>query len=117
MKVKRYLAPTGRVLREAPDTKGFVLFSFLIFCFLRVVFVWGYHNLFHMAYLLLTFSFFQNEFLSMFIMRNIKDPLSPEELSAAKKISYSVRLHMVYHDIRSSRSDMDRGSLADSRRC
>lgn len=45
MKVKRYLATIGRVLREAPDIKGFGLFSFLIFCFLRVVLAWGYHNL------------------------------------------------------------------------
>ncbi|MDF1540676.1 MAG: hypothetical protein P1Q69_17395, partial [Candidatus Thorarchaeota archaeon] len=59
---------------------GFLLFSLLMIVFLRtVVFGWGLHNPFHVAYLLIGFSFFQVLIVSGLVTRNIKDPVDPEE--------------------------------------
>jgi hypothetical protein len=85
MNIKRHLEPAGRVLSSTPESKVFVLFSLVIFIFLRLLLLWGYHNLFHMTYLLIAFSFFQTTILSTFIMQNIKDPLTREEHSAMRK--------------------------------
>lgn len=85
MNIKRYFEPAGHVLSTTPESKSFLLFSFLIFIFLRVLLLWGYHNLFHMVYLLIAFSFFQITILSSFIMQKIKDALTLEEHFAMKK--------------------------------
>ena len=85
MNIKRYFEPAGRVLSTTPESKSFLLFSFVIFIFLRLLLLWGYHNLFHMTYLLIAFSFFQITILSSFIIQKIKDALTLEEHFAMKK--------------------------------
>jgi hypothetical protein len=85
MNLKRYFEPAGHILSTAPESKSFLLSSLVIVIFLRLLLLWGYHNLFHMTYLLIAFSFFQITILSSFIMQKINDALTLEEHSAMKK--------------------------------
>ncbi|MFX1263366.1 MAG: hypothetical protein ACFFAZ_14895 [Promethearchaeota archaeon] len=85
MNLKRYFEPAGHILGTAPESKSFLLSSLVIVIFLRLLLLWGYHNLFHMTYLLIAFSFLQTTILSSFIMQKINDALTMEEHSAMKK--------------------------------
>lgn len=80
MNVKRLFKPAAKVLASTYESRGFLLFSLLIVLFLRIIVLgWGFHNPYHVVYLLIGFSFFQVQMMSGFIMRNIKDPVNPEE--------------------------------------
>jgi len=85
MNIRRHFEPASRVLTTTPESKSFLLSSLVIFVFLRLLLLWGYHNLFYMTYLLVAFSFFQITILSSFIMQKIKDALTPKEHIVMRK--------------------------------
>ena len=71
MGLRRYFRPASTILASHQETRALCLYSLVIFLFCRLILLWGFHNLFHLTYLLIAFTFFQVTIMPMQITRNM----------------------------------------------